>query len=129
MACNSCGHGKAAHAMVAVGTRIAPRPPPRSRRALLTHRAPPSGSGVEAVQGLRVQYPNRREEAVGHAGELLPVKECPLAAPFEGLEPAPADLGNEPPQARVIARDGVVLEMPCEHLFHPRAGLGDGVVH
>jgi hypothetical protein len=29
--------------MVAVGTRIAPRPPQRSRRALLTHRAPPSG--------------------------------------------------------------------------------------
>jgi len=28
---------------VAVGTRIAPRPPHRSRRALLTHRAPPSG--------------------------------------------------------------------------------------
>ena len=36
--------------MVAVGTRIAPRPPHRSRRALLTHRAPPSGSGVEAVE-------------------------------------------------------------------------------
>src|SRR6266705_4394392 len=34
---------------VAVGTRISPRPPHRSRRALLTHRAPPSGSGVEAV--------------------------------------------------------------------------------
>src|SRR6266700_613826 len=29
--------------MVAVGTRIFPRPPHRSRRALLTHRAPPSG--------------------------------------------------------------------------------------
>ena len=29
--------------MVAVGTRISPRPPRRSRRALLTHRAPPSG--------------------------------------------------------------------------------------
>src|ERR1700737_2963614 len=29
--------------MVAVGTRISPRPPPRSRRPLLTHRAPPSG--------------------------------------------------------------------------------------
>src|SRR5262245_26784541 len=28
---------------VAVGTRITPRPPHRSRRALLTHRAPPSG--------------------------------------------------------------------------------------
>src|SRR5262245_39087866 len=34
---------------VPVGTRIAPRPPDRSRRALLTHRAPPSGSGVETV--------------------------------------------------------------------------------
>ena len=29
--------------MVAVGTAIADRPPHRSRRALLTHRAPPSG--------------------------------------------------------------------------------------
>src|SRR4030081_2811423 len=29
--------------MVAVGTRTSPRPPHRSRRALLTHRAPPSG--------------------------------------------------------------------------------------
>src|SRR5712691_2594229 len=29
--------------MVAVGTRITPRPPHRSRRALLTHRALPSG--------------------------------------------------------------------------------------
>jgi len=35
--------------MFAVGTAIADRPPHRSRRALLTHRAPPSGSGVEAV--------------------------------------------------------------------------------
>jgi hypothetical protein len=30
-------------ATVGVGTRIAPRPPHRSRRTLLTHRAPPSG--------------------------------------------------------------------------------------
>jgi hypothetical protein len=39
---------------VAVGTRITPRPPHRSRRALLTHRAPPSGFGVEAVTWQRV---------------------------------------------------------------------------
>ena len=37
--------------MVAVGTRIAPRPPHRSRRALLTHRAPPSGR-TSASNGL-----------------------------------------------------------------------------
>src|ERR1700731_5297114 len=41
-------------AHVAVGTRISPRPPHRSRRALLTHRAPPSGFGVEAVTWQRV---------------------------------------------------------------------------
>ncbi len=31
--------------MVTVGKRVALLPPRRSRRALLTHRAPPSGSG------------------------------------------------------------------------------------
>ncbi len=36
---------------VTVGKRVSPVPPRRSRRALLTHRAPPSGSGVEAVTG------------------------------------------------------------------------------
>ena len=37
--------------MIAVGTLIAERPPHRSRRALLTHRAPPSGQtfGEERV--------------------------------------------------------------------------------
>ena len=39
------------HRMVTVGTAVASRPPYRSRRALLTHRAPPSGFGVEAVTG------------------------------------------------------------------------------
>jgi hypothetical protein len=34
---------------VAVGTAITDRPPHRSQRALLTHWAPPSGPGVEAV--------------------------------------------------------------------------------
>ena len=39
---------------VAVGTTAAGPPPRRSRRALLTHRAPPSGFGVEAVTWQRV---------------------------------------------------------------------------
>ena|SRR5258708_6044366 len=38
---------------VAVGTRITPRPPHRSRRALLTHRAPPSGR-TSAARGLKL---------------------------------------------------------------------------
>ena len=65
---NTIGH--ASGSRVAVGTRIAPRPPHRSRRALLTHRAPPSGSGVEAVAGQRVQHLDWREEAVDEPDEL-----------------------------------------------------------
>jgi hypothetical protein len=44
---------------VAVGTAIARRPPHRSRRALLTHRAPTSGHDVEPPVGSRDE-PNRR---------------------------------------------------------------------
>src|SRR5215831_9374310 len=51
-------------ARVAVGTRITPRPPHRSRRALLTHRAPPSGCGVETVTRQRVQHLDWREETI-----------------------------------------------------------------
>src|ERR1700726_4349349 len=38
--------------MVAVGTAVTSRPPHRSRRALLTHRAPPSGR-TSAARGLK----------------------------------------------------------------------------
>ena len=40
--------------MVAAGTRIAPRPPHRSRRALLTHRAPTLDGDEEPLFGPRV---------------------------------------------------------------------------
>lgn len=40
---------------VAVGTRIAPRPPHRSRRALLTHRAPTLDGDEKPLFGPRVQ--------------------------------------------------------------------------
>src|SRR3974377_1882956 len=115
--------------MVTVGTAVISRPPHRSRRALLTHRAPPSGSGVEAVTGQWVQYPDRREEAVGDAGELLPGHECTLPAPLERLEPTPSHLVEVPPQARAVSGNGIVVQIPSEHLIQPRPGLGNGVVH
>ena len=55
--------------MVAVETRLLSAPH-RSRRALRTHRALPSGAGVETVQRLKVQYTGRREAVVGELGEL-----------------------------------------------------------
>src|SRR6202043_890859 len=93
--------------MVAVGTRISPRPPHRSRRALLTHRAPPSGSG-EAVTRQRVYSSDWRKEAGDELDEPLPAEACRLAASLERCEPEPLHLVEEPPQARVVTRDSEV---------------------
>ncbi len=64
--------------VVAVGTRISPHAPHRSRRALLTHRAPPLGFCVKAASRKRTEYPDWRKETFvyavvpvpGHAGSL-----------------------------------------------------------
>src|SRR5439155_26857141 len=114
---------------VTVGTAVASRPPYRSRRALLTHRAPPSGSGVEAVTRQRVYRSDWRKEAGDALDEPLPAEACRLAAPLERCEPEPLHLVEEPPQARVVARDSEVVQMPFQHLFHPSPGFRDGVVH
>src|SRR6266566_7401733 len=101
----------------------------RSRRALLTHRAPPSGFGVEAVTRQRVYRSNWRKEAGDERDEPLPAEACRLAAPLERCKPEPLHLVEEPPQARVVARDSEVVQMPFQHLFHPSPGFRDGVVH
>ena len=66
--------------VVAVGTLIAERPPHRSRRALLTHRALPSDGGVEAVARHWVSYADRWEEAFGDANKAVPVETRSLAS-------------------------------------------------
>src|SRR6266571_2099740 len=73
--------------MVTVGTAVASRPPYRSRRALLTHRAPPSGFGVEAVTRQRVYRSDWRKEARDERDEPLPAEACRLAAPLERCAP------------------------------------------
>src|ERR1700738_1083156 len=75
----------------------------RSRRALLTHRAPPSGSGVEAVTRQRVYGSDWRKEAGDELDEPLPAEACRLAALRERCEPEPLHLVEEPPQARVVS--------------------------
>src|SRR3981189_497136 len=104
-------------------------PPHRSRRALLTHWAPPSGSGVEAVTRQRVYRSDWRKEAGDALDEPLPAEARRLAAPLERCEPEPLHLVEEPPQARVVARDSEVVQMPFQHLFRPSTGFRDGVVH
>src|SRR5207248_3776143 len=65
----------AAIGMVTVGTAVASRPPYRSRRALLTHRGPPSGSGVEAVTRQRVYRSDCRKVAGDSLDAPLPAEE------------------------------------------------------
>src|ERR1700737_3194322 len=115
--------------MVAVGTRISPRPPHRSRRALLTDRAPPSGSSVEAVTRQRLYSSDWRKETGDELDEPLPAEACRLAAPLERCEPEPLHLVEEPPQARVGTGDTEEVRMPFQHLLHPSTGFRDGVVH
>ena len=91
--------------------------------------SPPSGSGVEAVTGQRVECPDWRKEASDESGELLPTEACRLTAPLERGKPEPLQFVEEPPQARVVARDCEVVQMPFQHLLHPSTGFRDGVVH
>src|SRR6266576_2804624 len=100
--------------MVAVGTRISPRPPHRTRLALLTHRAPPSGqtsrderssvarrptrSHHSDRRGISAQCPNRGRLTVFPLGEALPsttsAESClPLFSRFAsvGSEEAPIE--------------------------------------
>jgi hypothetical protein len=65
--------------LVALWTRITPRPPHRSRRAPLTQ-APPSGFGVEAVTGQRVECLDWGKEAIDEADEALPGEVSLLAS-------------------------------------------------
>jgi hypothetical protein len=78
--------------MIAVGTRISPRPSHRSRRTLLTHGTPPSGSGVEAVKGQWVQSSDWWKEVGDELDEPLPAEAYRLAAPLERCEPEPLHL-------------------------------------
>src|SRR6266480_3975570 len=59
--------------MVAVGTRISPRPPHRSRRALLTHRAPPSGQTSCNERSSVARRPTRSH----HSGRRGISAQCP----------------------------------------------------
>jgi hypothetical protein len=96
--------------MVAV-RGFAPRRRPQHsfRRALLTHRAPASGFGVEAVTGQPMPCLDWRKLAIDEADQALPGGTDLLTASPKRREPEPAHRIAEPPHARVVTRDGVVV--------------------
>jgi hypothetical protein len=73
---------------VAVGTRIAPRPPHRSRRALLTHRAPTLDGDEEPLLRPRMQDAWEWQVAIGDRLHPSPRQPTPLAAAHESAVPA-----------------------------------------
>src|SRR5512147_2462891 len=66
---------------VAVGTVIARRPPHRSRRAELPHRAPTSGHDAEPHVGKGMPEACRWQPKVGQSFHALPCQPADLAPP------------------------------------------------
>ena len=79
--------------LVAVGTRIAPRPPHRSRRALLTHRAPPSGRTSAA----RTVWNRMRSGAQPPVGSTWPLGSVSEPRPPVGCSPRVRPFPPRPP--------------------------------
>jgi hypothetical protein len=73
-------HDELTQAMIAVGTDIAAGPPHRSQRALLTHWAPASGSGIEPSIREGVQHTGRWQPLGPKTAHAPPVQTCALAA-------------------------------------------------
>src|SRR5262245_21443379 len=72
---------------VAVGTEIALRPPHRSRRALLTHRAPTLDGDEEPLFGPRVQDAWERQVSVSDLLHSRPRKSTSLASTHQRAVP------------------------------------------
>src|SRR5712672_4263602 len=72
---------------VAVGTEISLRPPHRSRRALLTHRAPTLDSDEEPLFGPRVQDAWERQVPVSDLLHSRPRKSTSLASTHQRAVP------------------------------------------
>src|SRR6202166_4554647 len=99
--------------MVAVGTRIALRPPHRSRRALLTHRAPPSGQ-TSAARGTN-HLPSGAQPPIGSTWLLGSVSEPrPPVGCFPRVRPFPP---RPPPQVSLLCSvtSSVLRPHPTSH--------------
>src|SRR5262245_3256794 len=73
---------------VTVGTEIALRPPHRSRRALLTHRAPTLDGDEEPLFRPRMQDAWEWQVTIGDRLHPSPRQPTPLAATHESAVPA-----------------------------------------
>src|SRR6516164_5948924 len=122
MACSSAASlAGGAGARVAVGTEITLRPPHRSRRALLTHRALASDVDEEPLLRPRVQDARMGQVAFGNSFHPAPCQApaAPLAATPENPHPALDHVVPEGRDCRTTHRHSVVGEPPAQDLGKP----------
>lgn len=94
--------------MVAIGMPVARHPSHRSRRALLTHRAPTSGRNVPSQVGVRMINAGLREPAVNESGHSFPIEAMALTASLQDLVPQSTDIEFERFQFPTVPRHTII---------------------
>src|SRR5262245_54535755 len=114
---------------VTVGTPVTRRPPHRSRRAALPHRAPASGCNAQALRRIRMADTRCREPAFCEGVHPLPGQPVPLTSSAERPTPGASDRLAKHGEQAAIARYPVVTVVPEQHASEPRSLLRDRPVH
>src|SRR5512132_4306963 len=114
---------------LAVGTVIARRPPLRSRRAELPHRAPALGHDAEPHVGKRMAKARGWQPEVGQSFHTLPGQPAGLTPPPERAAPVPADMAIERVDRPAVGGNGKVIEETAHHPLQVEPLLRDRPVH
>ena len=107
---------------------ISDHPLHRSRRALLTHRAPASGDDAKPPQRIGVVDADWGQPALGKPLHPLPGGPALLAAPTQGAIPVPDETVAEQDQRSPVHRNTVIPHVPHEDRAQPLSHRRDRVV-
>ena len=105
------------------------RPPHRSRRAELPHRAPASGDDAKPLFRIGTHDFRARQPPVD---DLIHPPPPGLRLVAAAVEPRLPELADPPVEAHhrgQVARHRMVAVLPAHHCPQPSPGLGDGLAH
>ena len=103
------------NAAVAVGTPVTRRPPHRSLRAELPHKAPTSGSNAQSLFGIRVESSHGWEPLRSQSVHSLASNPVALTPSPQRLKPESIHLILESIEFPMVAWHSVVLEVSLYH--------------
>ena len=96
---------------VAVGTPVTRRPPHRSLRAALPHKAPTSGTNAQSLFGIRMKSSHGWESIGSQSVHALSGNSVTLAPSPQRPEPKTTHLIPESSEFPLVTRHSVVLEV------------------